>query len=195
MIDPNIAYILFSVGLLCIYAEFNHPGAIIPGVVGFVAVILAVFAMNLLPTRFAALGLIVGAFVLFALEAKFVSHGVLTTGGVILLILGALLLVDGPIPEMRVRLATALAVSIPLGAITAFLMSIAYRARRNKVVTGIQGMIGETGVARSALAPAGKVWVHGAIWDAVAPVSLPQGAAVRVTDVDGLLLKVEEVRR
>ena len=195
LMDPNVAYILFSLGLLCIYVEFNHPGAIIPGVIGFVAVVLAVFALNLLPTRFAAVGLILGAFILFALEAKFVSHGVLTGGGVVLLTIGALLLVDGPVPEMRVHIATALAVSLPLGIITAFLMSIAYRARRNKVVTGVQGMIGATGVAQSALAPSGKVWLQGTLWDAVAPAPLPQGASVRVTDVDGLLLKVEPLVR
>ncbi len=191
LVNPNISYIIFTIGLLCIYVEFNHPGAILPGVIGFVAVVLAVFAMNLLPMRFAALALILSAFLLFALEAKFVSHGVLTVGGIVLLTVGGLLLIDGPIPELRVKLATALSVAIPLGIITAFLMSVALRARRNKVTTGIQGMIGEIGTAHSALLPMGKVWVHGSLWDAVAPTSLPQGATVRVTDVDGLLLKVE----
>jgi len=118
--------------------------------------LLAVFALNLLPTRFAALGLILGAFALFAAEAKFTTHGVLTVGGIVLLTLGGLLLVDSPIPEMRVHLLTALAVSIPFGIITAFLMTIALKARRNKVVTGAQGLIGETGVAQTALSPQGK---------------------------------------
>src|SRR5215831_13859073 len=150
LMDPNIAFILLAIGALSLYAEFNHPGAVIPGTVGVVFILLALFALNLLPTRFAALGLIVGAFVLFALDAKFATHGVLTIGGIVLLTLGGLLLVDAPIPEMRVHLFTALAVSIPLGIITAFLMSIALRARQNKVVTGIQGLVGETGVARTA---------------------------------------------
>ena len=109
---------------------------------------------------------------LFAAEAKFVSHGVLTIGGIALLTLGALLLVDSPIPEMRVHLATALAVSIPLGVITALLMTIALRARRNKIVTGEQGLVGETGVVQTALSPQGKVFVHGELWDAVGSASL-----------------------
>jgi membrane-bound serine protease (ClpP class) len=194
MMDPNIAFVIFSIGLMCIYFEFNHPGAVLPGVIGFVAVVLAVFAMNLLPVRYAAFGLILGAFALFALEAKLASHGILTTGGIVLLTLGGLLLIDGPIPEMRVHLATALAVAIPLGLITAFLMTLALRARRNKVFTGIGAMIGEVGTAQSPLTPKGKVFVHGELWDAVAPEPLPQGVNVRITDVDGLLLRVESTR-
>jgi membrane-bound serine protease (ClpP class) len=193
IMDPNVAFILLAIGALALYAEFNHPGAVIPGTVGVVFILLAAFALNLLPTRFAALVMIAGAFVLFALEAKFVSHGVLTIGGITLLVIGALLLVDGPIPEMRVRLATALAVSIPLGIITAFLMSIAVRARRNKITTGEQGLIGEVGITQTPLAPAGKVFVHGELWDAVSPVSIPAGERVVVRRVEGLTLQVEPI--
>src|SRR5579863_8798000 len=125
LLDPNVAFILLAVGALALYAEFNHPGAVVPGTVGVVFILVAVFALNLLPTRFAALVLILGAFALFAAEAKFASHGVLTVGGIVLITLGGLLLVDSPLPEMRVHLLTALAVSIPLGIITVFLMSIA----------------------------------------------------------------------
>jgi membrane-bound serine protease (ClpP class) len=190
LMDPNIAFLLLAIGALALYVEFNHPGAVIPGTVGVVFILLAVFALNLLPTRFAAVGLIFGAFVLFAAEAKFASHGVLTVGGIILLTLGGLLLVDAPIPQMRVHLITALAVSIPFGIITAFLMSIALRARRNKVVTGAQGLIGETGVAQTALSPQGKVFVHGELWDAIASTPLAVGELVRVSKVDGLTLEV-----
>ena len=191
IMDPNIAFILLAVGALALYAEFNHPGAVLPGTVGVIFILLAAFALNLLPTRFAALGLIVGAFVLFALEAKFASHGVLTIGGITLLTLGALLLVDAPIPEMRVHLLTALAVSIPLGLITAFLMSIALKARRNKVVTGEQGLLGEIGIAQTQLTPQGKVFVHGELWDAVSSVNVPAGERVVVRRVDGLQLQVD----
>ena len=145
IMDPNIAFILLAVGALALYAEFNHPGAVVPGTVGIVFILLAVFALNLLPTRFAAVVLILASFALFALEAKFATHGVLAIGGMATMILGGLLLVDAPIPEMRVHLLTALAVSIPLGGITVFLMSIALKARANKVATGAQGLVGEVG--------------------------------------------------
>jgi membrane-bound serine protease (ClpP class) len=193
IMDPNIAFILMAIGALALYAEFNHPGAVIPGTVGVVFILLSAFALNLLPVRFAAVAMIIGAFLLFAAEAKFASHGVLTTGGIVLLTLGGLFLVDGPIPEMRVRLTTALAVSIPLGIITAFLMSIAVRARRNKVVTGEQGLIGEIGIAQTMLAPAGKVFVHGELWDAVSIVPILAGDRIVIRQVDGLTLRVDPV--
>ena len=191
LMDPNVSFILLAIGALALYAEFNHPGAVIPGTVGVVFILIAAFALNLLPTRFAALALILGAFALFAAEAKFASHGVLTVGGITLLTLGGLLLVDSPIPEMRVHLLTALAVSIPLGLITAFLMTLALKARRNKVVTGAEGMVGEIGVAQTSLSPTGKVFVHGELWDAVSSCELPAGQSVVVRGVDGLLLQVE----
>jgi membrane-bound serine protease (ClpP class) len=191
LMEPDVAFLLLVIGALALYIEFNHPGAVIPGTVGVVFILLAVFALNLLPTRFAALGLMLGAFALFAAEAKFTTHGVLTVGGIVLLTLGGLLLVDSPIPEMRVHLLTALAVSIPFGVITAFLMSIALKARRNKVVTGAQGLIGETGVAQTPLSPQGKVFVHGELWDAIASSSLPVGEMVVVRRVDGLTLEVD----
>jgi membrane-bound serine protease (ClpP class) len=194
LLDPNVAFILLAVGALALYAEFNHPGAVVPGTVGVVFILLAVFALNLLPTRFAAVVLIFASFILFALEAKFATHGVLAIGGIVILTLGGLLLVDAPIPEMRVHLLTALAVSIPLGVITVFLMSIALKARANKVVTGIQGLIGEVGLAQSALSPQGKVFVHGELWDAISSANLPAGQPVIVREVDGLQLRVDPVR-
>ncbi len=190
LMDPNVAFILLAVGLLSLYVEFNHPGAVLPGTVGVIFILLAAFALNLLPVRFAALALIATSFILFALEAKFASHGVLTTGGIVLLTLGGLLLVDAPIPEMQVHLLTALAVSIPLGVITAFLMSIALRARRNKVVTGTEGLIGEVGVARTPIAPRGTVFVHGEIWNATSPKPIEAGSRVVVRGIVGLELEV-----
>jgi membrane-bound serine protease (ClpP class) len=191
LLDPNIAFVLLAVGALALYAEFNHPGAVVPGTVGVVFILLAIFALNLLPTRFAAVVLIFASFVLFALEAKFAAHGVLAIGGIVTLTLGGLLLVDAPIPEMRVHLLTALAVSIPLGIITVFLMSIALKARANKVVTGVQGLIGELGLSQSALSPQGKVFVHGELWDAISSANLPAGQPVVVRQVKGLQLTVD----
>ena len=193
LMDPNISFLLLAIGALALYIEFNHPGAVVPGTVGVVFILLAAFALNLLPTRFAALGLILGAFALFAAEAKFVTHGVATIGGIALLTLGGLLLVDATIPEMRVHLVTALAVSIPLGLITAFLMTIALKARRNKVVTGSQGMVGETGIAQTGLSPQGKVFVHGELWDAVSSADISVGQLVVVRQVDGLILRVDPI--
>jgi membrane-bound serine protease (ClpP class) len=193
LMDPSISFLIFAIGLLSIYVEFNHPGAVLPGVVGFIAVLLSLYALNLLPFRSIALVLILAAFVLFALEAKFQAHGVIGVGGVVLMVLGALLLVDGPIPQMRVRLWAALAVAIPMGLITVFLMTVALKARRNKVVTGEQGMIGEVGIVCSTLAPAGKVFVRGEIWDAVSPAPVEAGGKVVVRKVENLVLQVEPV--
>lgn len=191
LMDPNIAFLLFAIGALCVYFEFNHPGAIIPGVVGFIAILLAIYALDMLPFRSIAVVLILSAFVFFALEAKFQTHGALATGGAVMMVLGALLLVDGPIPEMRVKWWTALSVSIPLALITVFLMTIALKARRNKIVTGEQGLIGQIGTARSALTPAGKVFVHGELWDAVANANVDVGQEVVVRNVQNLVLQVE----
>ena len=191
IMNPNIAFVLMSLGMLAIWAEFNHPGAILPGVVGLVAILLAVFALNLLPTRFAALALILAAFLLFALEAKFTSYGIFGIGGVVCMIFGALLLVDGPIPEMRVSIWTAVAVSIPIGAIAVFLMTLVVRAHRHRVTTGTEAMIGEIGVARTALGPDGKVFVRGELWNATARAPIAEGSRVKVSGVDGLRVTVE----
>ncbi len=193
LMDPNMAFIILVIGVLALYVEFNHPGAVLPGVVGMICILLAIFALNILPTSYAALALIVAAFALFALEAKFQSHGVLGVGGIVAMVFGALLLVDGPIPEMRVRLLTALAVSLPFGALTVFLMSLALKAHHRKIVTGEEGLVGEIGVARTPLHPDGKVFVHGELWDAVSSASISAGERVQVRSVEGLRLTVAPV--
>ena len=191
IVDPNFAFLLLIVGALSLYAEFNHPGAVIPGAVGVIFILLAAFAFNVLPVRFAAIVLILLSFALFALEAKFATHGVLAITGIATLTLGGLLLVDAPIPEMQVHLLTALAVSIPFGLITVFLMSIALKAHRNKIVTGSQGMIGNIGLAQTELSPRGKVSIHGELWDAVASSPVPAGGPVMVRQIQGLQLQVD----
>jgi len=191
ILNPNVVFLLLVVGGLALFAEFNHPGAVVPGVVGLICILLAAFALDILPTRFAALALLLVAFALFALEAKFTSHGVLGIGGVVCMVLGGLLLIDSPIPEMRVKLATTLAVSIPIGFITVFLMSLVLRARKSRVVTGQEGMVGEIGVEQTPLEPEGKVFVHGEIWNAVAKTTVAEGSRVRVKSVDGLHVMVE----
>src|SRR5712691_2513920 len=191
IMNPNIAFILMSLGMLALWSEFNHPGAILPGVVGLISIVLAAFALNLLPTRYSALVLILVAFALFALEAKFATHGVLGIGGAICMVIGALLLVDGPIPEMRINIITALAVAIPFAFIAVFLMTLVLRSRKARVATGSEGMVGELGVARTAVSAEGKVFVHGEIWNAMSGVPISEGARVRVRAVDGLRVVVE----
>jgi membrane-bound serine protease (ClpP class) len=193
LMDPNILYLLFTVGLLCIYFEFNHPGAIVPGAIGFIVLLLFFYALNLLPFRSIALVMILSAFAFFVLEAKYQTHGVLGAGGIVLMVLGGLLLIDGPIPELRVNIWTALGVALPMGAITVFLMTIALKARRNKVVTGEQGMIGEIAIVCVPLTPSGKVFVQGELWDAVSPVNADAGSKVVVRQVENLVLHVEPV--
>jgi membrane-bound serine protease (ClpP class) len=191
LMDPNVAFLLLVLGGLALFAEFNHPGAVVPGVVGVIAILLALFALNLLPTRFASLALLLVAFALFALEAKFASHGVLGIGGIICMVIGALFLVDGPIPQMRVHILTAVGTSIPIGVIAVFLTTLVLRARRGRVATGSEGMIGQVGVARTAVGADGKVFVHGELWNAMAGTDIAAGTPVRVAGVNGLHLIVE----
>jgi len=191
--DPNIAFILGALGMLCLYIEFTHPGLVAPGVVGAIALILALFAFHLLPINYAGVILILLALALFVLEAKAATHGVLAAGGAVAMVVGSLILVDSPWPGARIRLATALSVTLPLAAIVILLVRAALLAKRRKAVTGEAGMIGSVGVARTDLQPQGKVVVHGELWDARARVHVPAGARVRVTLVEGLTLEVEPV--
>ncbi|HET8549681.1 MAG TPA: nodulation protein NfeD [Bryobacteraceae bacterium] len=188
--DPNIAFLLLILGLLGIYTEFTNPGLIAPGVIGGIAFVLALSALSVLPVHWTGVVLLVLALALFILEAKFTSHGILGIGGAVAMVLGATLLVEGP-PEVRIRLSIALAVSVPFAAVTVFLATIAFRARENKVITGREGLIDAIGVARTALAPGGKIFVQGEYWDAVATRPVEAGARVRVTGIDGLRLRVE----
>jgi membrane-bound serine protease (ClpP class) len=189
--DPNIAFLLGALGLACLYLEFTHPGLIAPGVVGAVALILALYAFNLLPINILGVLLILLAIGLFILEANVTSHGVLAAGGVVAMVIGALILVDSPWPEARIRLSTALSVTLPLAAVVIILMRFALVAQRRKAVTGEAGMIDALGVARTDLDPEGKVMVRGEIWDARAQGKILKGTRVRVRGFDGLTLLVE----
>lgn len=191
--DPNVALILLVLGALGIYLEFTNPGLIAPGVAGAILLLLGLSALSLLPINWLGAALLVVALASFVLEAKFATHGILALGGAIAMVLGAVMLVNGPIPEMHVHWPTALGLALPFSAITMFLLSLAIRARRNKVETGAEGMIGETGSALTALAPEGKVLVRGEYWDAVATGPVSPGARVRVTGIHNLKLTVESL--
>lgn len=193
LMDPNLAVLILVLGGLLIYIEFNAPGTIIPGALGTVLVLISLFALNLLPLHYASGLLLLIAFALMLLEVKFASHGVLAFAGIVCLVFGALTLVDGPIPEMRVHLATALATGIGFGLVTVFLVRIALIARRNKTILGVDTMIGQTAVASDAINPHGQIFIHGELWQAESLIPVKQGDSVRVTARKGLLLFVEPI--
>ena len=193
LMDPNLAVLILILGGLLIYVEFNAPGTIIPGALGTLLLFTALFALNLLPVHYTAVMLLIASFVLMLLEAKFPSHGVLGGVGIVTLVFGTLTLVDGPIPELRVQLATAIACGVAFGLITVFLVRIAVRARRNKVMTGPDALVGNFGIAQEALAPRGQILVHGELWLAESPEVIQPGEMVKVRAVRGLTLLVERV--
>lgn len=141
--DASLAFALLAIGVLLIYVEFTHPGVIVPGVAGLILVVVSLFALSLLPINWAGAGLLLLALTLFVLEAKFPSHGVLAAGGVVTMALGGVMLVDAPVPQMRVGWTMALGVALGFGGISMFLVELVVRARRHKVVTGAQGLVGE----------------------------------------------------
>ena len=198
IVQPDAFFILLIMGVLGLYAEFTHPGAFAPGVMGVIALVLALFAMHMLPINFAGLLLIVVALVLFVLEAKYPTHGVLGVGGVVAMVLGALFLIDSPLTGMGVSLGAALGVAIPCAAIIIILMRLVLRSRTWKQSTGKEELIGEVGEVTEAVEPpeVGMVFVHGELWRAAARggEEIPKGARVRVKKVAGLTLEVELVK-
>jgi membrane-bound serine protease (ClpP class) len=191
--DPNLAVLVLMVGALLIYLEFNVPGTIVPGALGTLMVLLALFALNLLPVRYTAVMLLVAAFVLIILEAKFGGHGILALAGIIAMIFGSLTLVDAPIPELRVHWGTAVSTGLAFGLITAVLLRLAVRARRSKVRLGGEAMIGQIGVVMEPLTPAGQILVNGEIWQAESATPADKGEKVRVQGLRDLTLLVERL--
>ncbi len=191
--DPNLAVLVLVIGALLIYVEFNSPGTIVPGTLGTILVLLAIFSLNLLPVRYTSVMLLVAAFVLLILEAKFATHGVLAAAGILSLVIGSLTLVDAPIPELRVHLATALSTGLAFGLITVFLLRLALKARRAKSRMGGDAMIGQIAVVTEPLTPSGQVMVNGELWQAESVVPAAPGEQVRVLGLRDLTLLVERV--
>ena len=191
--NPNLAVLVLVVGGLLIYVEFNTPGTIIPGTLGTILVLLALFSLNLLPVRYTSVMLLVAAFALLILEAKFATHGVLAAAGIAALVFGALTLVDGPIYELRVHLATALSTGLAFGLITVFLLRLALLARRGKSRMGADAMIGQLAVVTQSLELHGQVMVNGELWQAESSVPAAKGERVRVSALRELTLLVERV--
>jgi membrane-bound serine protease (ClpP class) len=182
--NPNIAYLLMALGALGLYVEITHPGGILPGVVGVIFLLLGLYSVSVLPVSWAGVALIFMALILFLLEVKVTSYGLLTIGGVISFVLGSLMLFDGPIPAMRVSFGVVFPTALVIASLTGFLLTRVLRAHRERPMTGRQGLVGEIGRAIGAIETAGKVAVHGEYWDARntgGPIN--DGDAVRVVSV------------
>jgi len=195
IVEPDVFFLLLMVGVLGLYTEFTHPGVIAPGVIGGICALLALYAMHILPVNFTGVLLILLAFALFALEAKFTSHGVLLIGGIVSMLLGAMFLIRSPLVPAGVSFGVAVAATVPFAFLTVFLMRLVLKSRSWKSAAGKEEMIGEEGVVTSALPAGGEgmIRVHGELWRAFSKASAGEGTRVRVLRVEGLKLEVEPV--
>ncbi len=191
--NPNIAYILMMIGLAGLYFELSHPGAIFPGVIGGIALILAFFAMQTLPVNYAGILLIVLAIIFFIMEMKITSYGLLSVAGIVSLLLGSLMLFEAPTADMKLSLRVVLPTVILISGFFVAVASLVFRAQISKPATGSMGLVGEIGVVKKALTPEGKVFVHGELWNARAKEPLDQNVKVRVVKVVNLIVEVEAV--
>ncbi len=192
LINPQLAFVLLILGALGIYVEFTHPGLIAPGVAGAILVIVGLMALSMLPINWAGAALIVLGITCFVLEAMMPTGGILALGGAVSMVLGAVMLVDTGIPELSIGWGTAIAVTLPFALITVFLLRLAVKSFRYKVATGSESMVGEIGVAKTEVAAEGKVFVHGEWWNANSDQPISIGERVRIVEIDGLNLKVEQ---
>ncbi|MDH4198378.1 MAG: nodulation protein NfeD [Candidatus Aminicenantes bacterium] len=192
--NPNFAYLLLMLGLLGLYFEFANPGAILPGVLGGISLLLAIFSFQILPINYVGLLLILLALALFAIEIKVHSYGLLSLGGITAMVIGSLMLVKSPIPELRPGLRFIIPVVAGVSLIIIFLVTLVIRAQMRRAMTGREGMVGEVGRAFEDFTGSGKVFVHGEIWEAEVDAPLRRGEAVRVVKVlEGLKLRVTKV--
>ena len=189
--NPNIAYILMLIGLAGLYFELSHPGAIFPGVIGGISLILAFFALQTLPVNYAGILLILLAIVLFIMEMKIASYGLLSVAGVVCLLLGSLMLFEGDTPDMQLSLQVLLPTVIIVSGFFVAVAALVFRAQLSKPSTGSYGLVGEIGVVKKALTPEGKVFVHGELWNARSKEPLDEDTRVRVVKVVNLILEVE----
>jgi len=192
--NPNLAYILLMLGLLGLYFEFANPGAIFPGVIGGISLLLALLSFQILPVNYVGLLLILLGTVFFVLEIKVTSYGALAVGGVVSLFLGSVILIKAPIPELRPSLKFIIPVVLGISLIFVMLVYLVIRAHARRSLTGKEGMIGELGQALSPFSPDGKIFVHGEIWRAVSDDKIEKGDKVQVVEVqDHLTLKVKKI--
>ena len=191
--DPNIAYILLLVGLAGLYFEFSTPGVILPGVMGGISLILAFFALEALSVNLAGVLLILFAVILFIAEIKIISHGILTIGGIISLVLGSLMLYDYPDASIRISLSVLIPTVVVVSVFFISVITLAVKAQRSKPRTGSEGMIGMSGVALTSIDKTGRVLVQGEYWNAESTLPIEEGKSIRVVALKGLVLMVEEM--
>ena len=191
--NPNIAYILLMIGLAGLYFELSHPGAIFPGVIGGISLILAFFALQTLPVNYAGVLLIALAIILFIMEMKIPSYGLLSVAGVLSLLLGSLMMFKNTGPDMGLSLKVLLPTLVLISGFFVFVAGLVFRAQMSKPKTGTKGLVGEIGIVKKALAPEGKVFVHGELWHARAQAEIDVNQKVRVINVVNLMLEVELV--
>jgi membrane-bound serine protease (ClpP class) len=191
---PNIAYILLTLGGLGLYFELSHPGAILPGVIGGISLILAFFALSVLPVNYAGIALMLLAMLFFIAEIKVTSYGLLTVAGVVSLLLGSLMLFKSADPAIRVSLDVILVAVLFSVIVVSGLLYMAIKTHRRQVKTGVEGLVHERGEARGPLSPRGKVFVHGELWDAVSDRPVAAGEQVEVVAVEGMTLRVRGAR-
>jgi membrane-bound serine protease (ClpP class) len=191
--DPNIAYLLMLLGVFGIIFELQNPGAIFPGVIGAISILLAAFALQLLPINYVGLSLIVLSIVLFLLETQIASAGLLTVGGAVSMLIGSIMLIDSPLPFMKISLKVIIPSVIFTAAFFMFAVGLGLRAQRGKVSTGQRGLTGETGTAKTDIFDTGSVFVHGEYWNARSDRKIEEGSTVEVVEVNGLKLKVKAI--
>lgn len=190
--NPNVAYVLLMLGFLGLFFELSNPGVILPGVIGGISLILAFFAFQTLPVNYAGVLLILLAIILFIAEIKIVSHGMLTVGGVVSMIMGSLLLFQSPAPYLRVSWSVIIVTVLATTAFFLFAVWKAVEAHRAKPTTGVEGLIGELGKAASTIATEGKVFIHGEYWDAWSDEPISEGEKIVVVEVDKMRVKVKK---
>jgi membrane-bound serine protease (ClpP class) len=179
-------------GIYGIFFELSSPGAILPGIVGGIFLILAFYALQMLPINYAGLALILFGIILFIAEIKVMSHGLLTIGGVISLFIGSMMLIETPTDYMRISLSVIISAVLVSAGFFAFAVTKAIRARLKKPTTGMEGLIGEIGVAATSIAPEGKISIHGEFWNALSDQNIEMGEKIQVTGVKNLKVQVKK---
>jgi membrane-bound serine protease (ClpP class) len=188
--NPNIVFILFSLGTLGLAIELYNPGAILPGIVGGICIIVALLGMQALPINYAGLALIILAIILFLLEIKVTSYGMLTIGGIIALALGGLMLIDSPEPTLQVSKSIIITVSLCVAAFLVFVVGFVVKSHRKRVETGFEGLVGQIGKVKETIDGDGMVFVAGALWHAVADEKIQVGEKVRIVSGEHTTLNV-----